>query len=87
MAFFAFGTFGVSGTTLRVYIDGELVSESSAIQEYSLLKKEKLGIGRRGDSPGKRFFKGAIDDVRAHHRALSSAEIRGLFSNSGARAN
>jgi hypothetical protein len=45
-----------------------------------LLKKKKLGIGRWGDSFGKRFFKGAIDDVRVYHRALSSVEIRGLFS-------
>ena len=80
--FFAFGTFGGSGTTLRLYIDGELVSESSAGQEHQLLKKKKLGIGRWGDSLGKRFFKGAIDDVRVYHRALSSVEIRGPFSNS-----
>jgi len=78
----AVGTFGGSGTTLRIYIDGELVSESSPIQEHPLLKKEKLGIGRWGDSPGKRFFKGAIDDVRVYDKALSHAEILSLNKNS-----
>jgi hypothetical protein len=61
------------GTTLRLYVNGSLVS-STAVGGSMAATTGVLRIG--GNSVWKEFFKGAIDEVRIYNRALGPGEIQ-----------
>jgi len=61
----------VSGSTQRLYVDGDLVATSPA--EFALEGSGPLRIG--GNSIWTEFFTGTIDEVRVYARALSADEI------------
>jgi glucose/arabinose dehydrogenase/PKD repeat protein len=63
--------FTYDGTTLRVFVDGELVS--AAVGEHAS-NNEVLRLGR-WSSAGE-FLDGLIDDVRIYDRALTTGEIQ-----------
>ena len=69
-----------AGQDLRLYFDGVLVDESDI---PAGLDARNNGILSLANSPclanGEQRFKGAIDEFRVYNRALSSAEIAGLF--------
>lgn len=64
------------GNALRFYLDGEPAGEK-AIGKARSKGNEAFAIGRRQD--GFTHFKGLIDEVRIHRRALSADEIKGHF--------
>jgi hypothetical protein len=65
------------GDTLRLYLDGEEVAQSSSFNaaDFDLNTEENLKIGFGSHQ----YFKGAMSDVRLYRGALSPAEIRSLI--------
>jgi hypothetical protein len=65
------------GTTLRIYVDGELQPTYGAESHVGVIANTatSVSIGRDNDSGGRRYYNGLIDDVRIYDRALSDAEI------------
>ncbi|MFD4556385.1 LamG domain-containing protein [Streptomyces sp. NPDC058469] len=73
------------GTQIRLYVDGQ--PQGSAATTLSWAATGGFSIGRaRFDSAPVNRFKGAIDDVRAYARALTTDEIA-LVSGHTARQN
>lgn len=68
------GTF--DGTTLQLYIDGEL-SATSQVGSTALVSEGPCRIG--GSLGGGFGFQGDIDDLYVYERALSQSEIQGLI--------
>ncbi len=74
-------TSGSSGNNADIYVDGNLV-------DVTHNKIGPYGVSTTGWTIGTReagydyFFKGIIDDVRIYDRALSSAEIAGIYYSS-----
>lgn len=67
----------VEGSTLKLYVDGELVS-TRADAPQRVLSNEPVLIGRGESDAYPRCLKGVVDDVRVYSRALSAAEIAEL---------
>jgi hypothetical protein len=63
------------GTTVRLYLNGEL--DGSFSKTGSLSNSGNLLIGARADSS--EYFQGRIDDVRIISRVLASTHIQDLF--------
>jgi len=62
---------------LRMYIDGELVSESAATATESIFDNETpMSIGTDFNDEDTRFFNGMIDEVAVFNRALSNDEVK-----------
>jgi hypothetical protein len=61
------------GADLRLYVNGKLAS-SRRLDKPRVAGQGGLVVGRRGDGHGPRF-RGAVDEVRFHSRALSPEEI------------
>ena len=61
------------GTTLRLYVNGNLVG-SRAVANPLLTSTGVLRFG--GNSVWGEFFAGRIDEVRLYNRALAAAEIQ-----------
>jgi hypothetical protein len=62
-----------NGSTLRLYVNGVLVS-STAMSGSLAASSGVLRIGGNGVWP--EWFAGLIDEVRVYNRALSAAEIQ-----------
>jgi hypothetical protein len=63
------------------YVDGNLIDNYSYYQQIPD-GGDFVRIGKHNDDVGygtKRFFKGAIDEVRIYNRALTEAEIQALY--------
>lgn len=72
------GTF--DGTTMRLYIDGVLVSERVSPGPIAT-NTRPFFIGRTDSgSNDSAFFNGLIDEVGLYNRALSALEIQAIFS-------
>lgn len=67
----------VVGGMTRMYIDGQLEA-SAATGSGTATNTADLGIGRR-NAFGDMYFAGELSDLRIYSRALSMAEITGLF--------
>ena len=65
------------GTSLRAYVDGELVAVNPEAQGVPHTDPRTLKIGRHAAGPW--FFLGMIDDVRIYNRALADAEIKSVM--------
>lgn len=64
------------GSTLRAYVDGELVA--TAEQQGSIVYDDRTAtIGRR-DTAGDLYYQGGIADLRVYDRALTSFEVARL---------
>ena len=61
------------GSTLRLYVNGTLVSRRS-VSGPMRTSGRPLRIG--GNAVWGEFFKGSIDDVRVYDHALSGAELK-----------
>ncbi len=68
---------------LKGYVNGAL-DGSDVVNGLVGLSSTALSIGRDSWTAG-RFFSGSIDDVRIYNRALSSAEVKKLYTASSAR--
>jgi hypothetical protein len=62
---------------LRLYVDGGLDAEGISPNLESLTANAVWGVGRQAQNRG---LVGEIDDVRIYARALSPAEVQGLFT-------
>jgi hypothetical protein len=63
------------GTTMRGYIDGELVSQ----QKIEVLTCPSSMVQIGCDAPSGRYFTGSLDDIAIWDRALSEAEVKALL--------
>lgn len=71
------------GETLRLFVNG---AEAGAkkIGRKRVPGKQGLAIGRRQDNSGNGYhFRGVVDEIRFHDRALGSEEIRRIFAKPG----
>jgi len=73
------GTFGGAGTTIRLCVNGELVSETGVIDEDPLIVDEILAVGRWGTSAS-RYLNGIVPLACTYNRALSLEEISDLYN-------
>ena len=60
--------------TVKLYIDGKLISTNPAVGTAIRSAHTTIDIG--GRTPNASYFNGIIDDVRIYNRALSEEEIR-----------
>lgn len=58
------------GSTMRLYLDGELVATKNVGEQIDYAGADTLVVGSRGD--GTRLLDGTVDEVRAYSEALSS---------------
>lgn len=65
------------GTTLKLYINGVLVT--SATPTVNTLATAGINVGRRGTSGGS-YYKGKIDEPRIWNVALTGAQILSLYN-------
>lgn len=65
------------GGTVRFYVDGKPVGETTGLSDASFRRFSELHIGRVNNSPA-RDFHGLLDEVRIYNRALSGDEISQL---------
>lgn len=61
------------GTTLKIYVNGNLVSQKT-VTASALITTGKLFIG--GNTVWGEYFKGLIDDVRIYSKTLNQSEIQ-----------
>jgi len=75
-------TYATDGT-LKVYVDGTEVNQSSSNDGTFLDVNVGANIGARllDNGSNDRFFAGLIDDLRGYDKELSTAEVSNLFNN------
>ncbi|MFN4337017.1 MAG: LamG domain-containing protein, partial [Candidatus Nitrosocaldus sp.] len=73
-------TLTYDGSTLRLYVDGTLVSSLSttAIPDYNWNTPLTIGKNSLDNS---RYFIGDIDEVRVYNRALTAQEVSNAYNN------
>ena len=65
--------------TLKIYLDGEMVVESTSRFDFAGTNDEDLRIGCAKGKPEYAFEGGSIDEVAIWSRALSETEIRAVM--------
>ncbi|MFH0842887.1 MAG: DUF2341 domain-containing protein [Bacteroidota bacterium] len=63
---------------LRLYLDGELVGETTSALTPVDLGLITAQIGSQGNGAGE-FFNGALDEIKLYNRALNSSEIEAMM--------
>ncbi|MBI4516928.1 MAG: LamG domain-containing protein, partial [Deltaproteobacteria bacterium] len=71
------------GSTIRLYVDGGLQGTASLSTPANNNRAVNIAFAWGGGTP-QRFFRGVVDEIQIFQRALSAAEIQGIF---GARSN
>jgi Concanavalin A-like lectin/glucanases superfamily len=66
------------GTTLSLYANGALGSTATPGHIPNSTSGRPLSIG---STAGSNYLNGTLDDVRVYNRALSAAEVAGLYNN------
>lgn len=66
------------GFNLRLYVDGALQQTSPLLFPGANTRPLNLGFAWGGGSP-QRFYRGLLDEVSLHHRALTATEIAALY--------
>ena len=64
------------GSTMKVYVDGEVAAEQDQKFEFKGTNDQDLRIGCSKDRPQYTFENGSIDEAAVWRRALSEAEIQ-----------
>ena len=72
-------TFMRRNTKTILYVNGELAAEVGASSRVNVRNDKTLIIGESNCSATDRNFEGMIDEFRVYNRALSSAEVAGLY--------
>ena len=70
-----------NGSQQLLYVNGQQVNSATVGHTRNSTKPLRIGAGATEASPDF-YFNGDIDDVRIYNRALSSAEISGIYSQS-----
>jgi hypothetical protein len=70
----------IKGAVLRIYVDGQLAGENTAIPDYALFDPgsgylPSMGVYNRANFAQNTFFLGTIDQVMIYSRALSPQEL------------
>ena len=78
------------GSSLRIYVDGVLATENTAISSGNLLNDgshwlPSLGVYNRG-AEANTYYKGLLNNVMVFNRALSSQEIADNYASNNPRA-
>jgi len=72
-----------TGGTLSIYKNGVFAGSVASGNTGNLTTSLAIGRGFTEAFPdNSEYFKGAVDDVRVYNRALSAAEVAGLYQNS-----
>jgi len=66
------------GSQKRIYADGVLAAENATAATLSYSSSYSLFVG--SNQGGAFSWKGQLDDLRLHHRALSATDARSLFT-------
>ena len=75
------GSFGPDGAwTINLYVNGQLDATTTTASNPNTSAGLSYTIGCRSDRVN--FYSGIIDDIRLYNRALSQAEVYGLFDPS-----
>ena len=64
---------------LKIYLDGEMIVDSTSLPDFSGINDEDLRIGCAKGKPEYAFEGGSIDEVAIWSRALSETEIRAVM--------
>jgi len=75
----------IKGAFLRIYVDGELAGENTAIPDSYLYDpgssyNPSIGVYKRGAEPDT-FFEGVIDELMICNRALSAEEVEAHYKS------
>ena len=75
----------IKGISLKLYVDGVLAGENTAIPDYYLIDPgssyyPSIGVYKRGAEPDT-FFEGLIDEVRVYNRTLSAIEVEAHYTS------
>ncbi|WP_340684999.1 LamG domain-containing protein [Amycolatopsis coloradensis] len=79
------GTYDAGENKIRLYVDGELIGESTRVTPWQAKNAFRIGQAVLKGVPEQRF-PGTIDEVRAYNRAISQDEVRGLVSRDNVTA-
>jgi hypothetical protein len=76
----------IKGVSLKIYVDGVLAGENTAIPNHYLFDPNppylpSIGVYSRAMREPETFFDGTIDEVRIYNRALSVEEVEALYAN------
>ena len=68
------------GTTMKVYVDGEVAAEQDQVFDFKGTNDQDLRIGCSKDRARYTFENGSIDDAAVWRRALSQDEIQAIMN-------
>ena len=68
------------GTTMKVYVDGEVAAEKDEKFDFKGTNDQDLRIGCSKDRPNYTFENGSIDEAAVWRRALSEDEINEIMN-------
>jgi hypothetical protein len=78
---FMAATYNASNSSLRLYIDGVLVADSTQTYSNPFTVDSDLGMGAMyRDAAWKYFYTGLLDEVALYNRALTVSEITQLYT-------
>lgn len=78
-------TFTRSGTTLNLYLDGQLVGSGTANIDWASTSTSVGAANNNGTM--QQLLNGSVDDLRVYNRAVSTDEITALSRQYGAQTN
>ena len=69
-----------AGNRVRLFVNGEELGQITTTSPVDVSNAGELTIGASNcPGPGERSFRGLIDEVRVYNRAISRAEVDGLY--------
>ena len=67
------------GQYVRIYMDGQLIDEKTALVGDTKNRSSPLYFARRGR--GNHYFNGFIDEVKLYDKAMSQSQIQEIYNN------
>ena len=67
------------GTTLRLYVNGVLVSSNAVTYTQNTTRPLRIAAGRTEDTPAQYFLPGRVDEVAVYGSALSAARVQAHY--------
>jgi len=71
----------VYNTTLNLYVDSVLQSDTETGSYAAVMKSIRVGMSRSSDPSERNFFEGNIDELRIYNCPLSAYEVLSLYYN------
>ncbi|MFD8500618.1 LamG domain-containing protein [Amycolatopsis sp. NPDC059657] len=79
------GTYDATTGKIRLYVDGELIGESTRVSPWHAKRAFRIGSATIRAQVEQRL-PGTVDEVRVYSRAISQDEVRGLVSRDNVTA-